>query len=122
MAASIAAVYPHMNHVGGDGFWLIREPSGRVRALMGAGPRRREGDAAALSRCRPSRNPGARAAGRAHRAGRGGDLDARGRSGQGASAAGCRSTCCWRAAIQHAREGYTVTRSQARLTAEKLPS
>ena len=26
-----------MNHVGGDGFWLIREPSGRVRALMGAG-------------------------------------------------------------------------------------
>ena len=37
MAASIAAVYPHMNHVGGDGVWLIREPSGRVRALMGAG-------------------------------------------------------------------------------------
>src|ERR1700752_4178045 len=37
MAASIAAVYPHMNHIGGDGFWLIREPSGRVRAIMGAG-------------------------------------------------------------------------------------
>ncbi|MGB7260410.1 MAG: gamma-glutamyltransferase, partial [Pseudolabrys sp.] len=37
MAASIAATYPHMNHIGGDGFWLIREPSGRVRALMGAG-------------------------------------------------------------------------------------
>src|SRR5438874_8748230 len=37
MAASIAAVYPHMNHVGGDGFWLVREPSGRVRALMAAG-------------------------------------------------------------------------------------
>src|SRR6187397_1289739 len=37
MAASIAAVYPHMNHIGGDGFWLIREPSGRVRALMAAG-------------------------------------------------------------------------------------
>jgi gamma-glutamyltranspeptidase len=37
MAASIAAVYPHMNHLGGDAFWLIREPSGRVRALMGAG-------------------------------------------------------------------------------------
>ena len=26
MAASVAAVYPHMNHVGGDGFWLMREP------------------------------------------------------------------------------------------------
>src|SRR5215469_18885744 len=38
MAASIAAVYPHMNHIGGDAFWLLREPSGRVRALMGAGP------------------------------------------------------------------------------------
>ena len=31
MAASIAAVYPHMNHIGGDGFWLIREPQ-RPRA------------------------------------------------------------------------------------------
>src|SRR5437588_5713023 len=38
MAATIAAVYPHMNHVGGDGFWLVREPSGRVRALMAPGP------------------------------------------------------------------------------------
>src|SRR3954454_1038177 len=37
MAASIAAVYPHMNQIGGDGFWLVREPSGRVRALMAAG-------------------------------------------------------------------------------------
>ena len=24
MAAAIAAVYQHMNHVGGDGFWLVR--------------------------------------------------------------------------------------------------
>jgi oxamate amidohydrolase len=38
MAATIAAVYPHMNHLGGDGFWLVREPSGRVRAVMAAGP------------------------------------------------------------------------------------
>jgi len=38
MAASIAAVYPHMNHIGGDGFWLIRESSGRVRAIMACGP------------------------------------------------------------------------------------
>ena len=46
MAASVAVVYPHMNGIGGDGFWLIREPSGRVRALMAAGragrARRRE--------------------------------------------------------------------------------
>src|SRR4029078_11493512 len=38
MAATIAAVYPHMNHLGRDGFWAGREPSGRVRAIMGAGP------------------------------------------------------------------------------------
>jgi gamma-glutamyltranspeptidase len=38
MAGTIAAVYPHMNHLGGDGFWLIREPSGRLRAIMAAGP------------------------------------------------------------------------------------
>src|SRR5262245_37297767 len=38
MAAAIAAVYPHMNHIGADGFWLLREPNGSVRALMAAGP------------------------------------------------------------------------------------
>jgi len=37
MAASIAVVYPHMAQLGGDGVWLIREPSGRVRALIAAG-------------------------------------------------------------------------------------
>jgi gamma-glutamyltranspeptidase/glutathione hydrolase len=37
MAASIAVAYPHMNGIGGDGFWLLRERTGRVRALMAAG-------------------------------------------------------------------------------------
>ena len=37
MAATIAVTYPHMNGIGGDGFWLVREPAGRVRALMAAG-------------------------------------------------------------------------------------
>src|SRR5215470_13312879 len=37
MAAAIAAVYPHMTHVGGDGFWLVRLPNGQVCVLMGAG-------------------------------------------------------------------------------------
>ena len=45
MAAAIAAVYPHMNHLGGDGFWLVREPSGRVRAIMAAGPAGAAGEA-----------------------------------------------------------------------------
>lgn len=38
MAATIAVVYPHMNAIGGDGFWLIREPGGRVRAVEACGP------------------------------------------------------------------------------------
>ena len=94
MAATIAAVYPHMNHIGGDAFWLIREPSGRVRAIMGGGAGRREGDAGALSRARLRRDPAARAARRADRAGRGRDLDARAARPPRPMAASCRSMCC----------------------------
>jgi gamma-glutamyltranspeptidase/glutathione hydrolase len=37
MAATIAVVYPHMNGIGGDGFWLIREPSGKVLYIEACG-------------------------------------------------------------------------------------
>ena len=37
MAATIAVVYPHTNAIGGDGFWLIREPKGRIRAIEACG-------------------------------------------------------------------------------------
>ncbi len=37
MAATIAVTYPHMNGIGGDGFWLVRERSGKIRALMAPG-------------------------------------------------------------------------------------
>ncbi|HXF87233.1 MAG TPA: gamma-glutamyltransferase family protein [Xanthobacteraceae bacterium] len=117
MAACIAAVYPHMNHVGGDGFWLIREPNGRVRAIMAAGRAganaRREfyrdhetipprGPLAALT------VPGAVSGwmlalemARAH----GGRLPL---------------DVLLAPAIRYAREGFVVSRGQARLTAEKL--
>lgn len=36
-AAAIVPAYPHMNHIGGDGFWIIREPSGKVRYIEAAG-------------------------------------------------------------------------------------
>jgi gamma-glutamyltranspeptidase len=36
-AAAIVVAYPHMNHLGGDGFWLIREPSGRIHYIEAAG-------------------------------------------------------------------------------------
>ena len=38
MAATIAVAYPHMNGIGGDGFWLVREPGGKVWAFDAAGP------------------------------------------------------------------------------------
>ncbi len=120
MAASIAAVYPHMNHIGGDGFWLIHKPSGRVLALMGAG---RAGSKATPQFYRdhgvdeiPTRGPlaaltvpGAVAAWM---------LAADAAKAQGGKLP---LDVLLSPAIRHARDGYSVTRSQARLTQEKLP-
>jgi len=119
MAAAAAAVYPHMNHVGGDAFWLMREPSGRVRAIMGAGP------------------AGANATPALYREHGFDEIPSRGPlAALTVPAAVATWTLALLAAeayggklpldvllapaIRHAREGYKVTRSQARLTAEKL--
>ena len=37
MAATIAVVYPHMNSIGGDGFWLVRTPKGQVHYIEACG-------------------------------------------------------------------------------------
>ncbi|MPS68558.1 MAG: gamma-glutamyltransferase [Novosphingobium sp.] len=37
VAATLAVVYPHMTAIGGDGFWLIREPDGAVHSVHGCG-------------------------------------------------------------------------------------
>ena len=117
MAATIVAVYPHMNHIGGDGFWLIREPGGRVRAIMAAGP---AGSLATRDFYRqhdaiPTRGPlaaltvpgaigGWMLALEAAKANRGRlPLD-----------------MLLEAAVRHVREGYIVSRSQAALSRDKL--
>ena len=41
-AATIAVVYPHMNGIGGDGFWLIVPPEGEPLAVDPEGQRQRE--------------------------------------------------------------------------------
>jgi gamma-glutamyltranspeptidase/glutathione hydrolase len=117
MAATIAAVYPHMSQVGGDGFWLVREPSGRVRALMAAG---RAGSNARRELYReheavPPRGPRAALTVPGAIAGWMLALEA-------ARAQGGRVPLCdlLAPAIRHAKEGYVVTSGQARLTAEKL--
>jgi gamma-glutamyltranspeptidase/glutathione hydrolase len=118
MAASIAAVYPHMNHIGGDGFWLIREPSGRVRALMGCG---RAGSKATVRFYRdagfdavPARGPFAALTVP-------GAVAAWALAQDAAKAQGGKMPLglLLAGAIRHARDGYTVTRSQAALTKEK---
>ena len=54
-AASIAVVYPHMNSIGGDGFWVIGGPSGAARGHRRQRRQRRGGDARALREARRER-------------------------------------------------------------------
>ena len=117
MAASIAAVYPHMNHIGGDGFWLIREPNGRVRAIMAAGPAgsQAQPEFYAEYEAIPPRGPLAA-------------LTVPGAVGgwmlalEAAKANGAKLPLdvLLAPAIGQARNGYAVSRSQARLTQEHL--
>lgn len=44
VAAALAVVYPHMTGIGGDGFWLISEPDGHVRAVSACGAAARSAD------------------------------------------------------------------------------
>jgi oxamate amidohydrolase len=117
MAATMAAVYPHMNHLGGDGFWLLREPSGRMRVLMAAG---RAGANARPELYRefetiPPRGPLAALTVPGAVAGWTLALEA-------AQSYGGRLPLreLLAPAIRHANGGYVVTRSQAQLTTEKL--
>src|ERR1700687_450158 len=117
MAATIAAVYPHMNHLGGDGFWLVREPSGHVRALLAAG---RAGANARRELYRdfeaiPPRGPLAALTAPGAVAGWLLALEAAKPRGAPLPLPDLLAP-----AIRHAGEVYVVTRSQARLTAEKL--
>ena len=119
MAATIAVVYPHMNHIGGDGFWLFREPSGRVRALMAAG---RAGAKATPGLYRehgydliPARGPLAALTVPGAISGWALALDsARSHGGR------LPLDVLFDNAIRHARDGYVVAKSQSQLTTEKL--
>ena len=109
MAATIAVVYPHMNSLGGDGFWLIADPRRRVRVHRGLRPARaRRRRSRAIARpgydTIPSRGPLAA-------------LTVPGAVGgfalaleiARASAAACRSPDLFGDAMRHAREGFAVS-------------
>jgi oxamate amidohydrolase len=117
MAATIAMVYPHMSHLGGDAFWLWREPGGRVRTILAAG---RAGARATPELYReydtiPPRGPLAALTVPGTVSGWILALEA-------ARAHGGRQPLpdLLSSAIRIASDGYSVTKSQSRHTAEKL--
>ncbi|MDT7838154.1 gamma-glutamyltransferase family protein [Aquabacterium sp. OR-4] len=116
-AAAIAVVYPHMNAIGGDGFWLIHEPGRAPVAIDACGPAAAAATPAfyAGETAIPARGP--RAA-----------LTVAGTVGGWAAA--LEQAAPWgralplarllRDAIGHAADGVAVTASQAALTRAKL--
>ena len=118
-AATIAVVYPHMNAIGGDGFWLIA-PQGRDPWYVEAcGPAARKASIEAYRKAEcdivPTRGPLAALTvpgtvggwARAH--------EIAAHLGGGLPVAELLSD-----AVRRAREGIVVSRSQAALTTEKL--
>lgn len=113
MAAAIAVVYPHMNGIGGDGFWLVREPSGRVRGIDASGA---AGSLATPARYRergheamPPRGPDAALTVAGAVSGWGMALDyARSLGGR------MPLSLLVADAVRRAKEGYPVSRSEAR--------
>ncbi|MBE3638895.1 gamma-glutamyltransferase family protein [Mangrovicoccus algicola] len=117
-AAAVAVAYPHMNGIGGDGFWLIKRPGqapvgifagGQAAALATPDWYRAQGHAAAI----PARGPLAA-------------LTVPGTvGGWGAALALCEDpmplTRLLAPAIALAREGIAVTGNQSACTAEKAP-
>lgn len=116
-AAAIAVVYPHMNAIGGDGFWLIREPGKPPVAIDACGFAAGLADRAfyAGHDAIPSRGPTAA-------------LTVAGTVGGWAKA--LELSAAWGPAlplqrlladaIRHAHNGVAVTTSQAQLTQQKL--
>ncbi|MFS8036549.1 gamma-glutamyltransferase family protein [Xanthobacter sp. AM11] len=117
-AAAIAVAYPHMNHLGGDGFWLIRDPRGRVRYIEACGP---AAVRAGIARYHdmgfdeiPTRGPHAALTVP-------GAVDGWRLALEAARALGGRMSVArlLEPAMRMAREGVPVSASQARLAAEK---
>jgi gamma-glutamyltranspeptidase/glutathione hydrolase len=113
MAATIAVVYPHMNAMGGDAFWLVREPGGRVRGIEACGP---AGSLATIKRYRdkgfdaiPTRGPDAALTVAGAVAGWRAALDYAGSLG-----AKLPPSVLLADAVRFARDGYAVSASEAR--------
>lgn len=119
-AAAIAVVYPHMNSIGGDGFWLISEPGRDPKALMACGP---AGANATTNRYNEAGHGGIPTRGPLAALTVPGTIGGWHKAREAAAAIGGKRiplADLLSAAIQFAKEGVGVTRSQAALTKEKL--
>ncbi|WP_050469667.1 gamma-glutamyltransferase family protein [Herbaspirillum chlorophenolicum] len=117
-AAAIAVVYPHMNGIGGDGFWVISEPGREPVAIQACGPSAalatrqfyaQHGDAAI-----PTRGPRAALTVAGAVGGWAAALDYAERFGRPLPLKNLLGD-----AIRHAQSGVPVTRSQHELTRDK---
>ena len=117
-ASTIGVVYPHMNAIGGDGFWLIHEPGKVPVAIDACGP------AAALAtpafyagqKAIPARGPQAALTVAGTIGGWQKALEVSSRWGGSMPLSRLLQD-----AIDHAHNGVVVTASQSQLTREKLP-
>ena len=120
-AAAIAVLYPHMNGIGGDGFWLIRLPDGKKTAIDASGAaaqRATENYYRQLGLTEiPFRGPQAMNT-------VAGAVSGWGRAHQVSETLGRRLSVSQllRRAIDYATNGIQVTRGQFELTQEKLES
>jgi len=116
-AAAIAVVYPHMNSIGGDGFWLIHEPGKAPVAIDACGFAAALADRAyyAGHEAIPARGPKAALTVAGTVGGWAKALEVAAPWGQALPLKRLLAD-----AIRHAYEGVVVTASQSELTAQKL--
>jgi len=118
-AATIAVVYPHMNSIGGDGFWIISEPGKDPIAIDACGPAvalaTREAYKDAGYDAIPARGPLAALTVAGTVGGWAAALDAVKGWGKAMPLSDILGD-----AVTHARDGVSVTLGQEQLTREKL--
>lgn len=117
-AAAIAVVYPHMNAIGGDGFWVIHEPGREPIAVEACGPAAARADRAFYAGLDaiPSRGPTAALTVAGTVSGWATALEAARAWGPALPLPRLLAD-----AIRHARDGVAVSASQSALTRDKLP-
>ena len=121
-AATIAVVYPHMNSIGGDSFWLMHVPGQAPGAIDACGAAARAGLDRLVSRAAASRTRFRFAAASpptpSRARSRAGALALRAVAARAAAAA-CRSRACSKTPSTTPSTASPVTRSQAASTAKK---